>query len=97
LDSFYYFAHYRVAIPTAWWINAGHLNGVPVMGTVDFEGSSQGELGTMLGADSSQYVAQPASLAQHYNFDGWFFNVETSLPAGTSAATLASFLTALDT
>ncbi|MGQ3027035.1 MAG: endo-beta-N-acetylglucosaminidase [Ferrovibrionaceae bacterium] len=97
LDSFYYFAHRRVAIPTAWWINAGHLNGVPVMGTVDFEGSSQDELGTMLGAGSSQYIAQLASLARHYNFDGWFFNVETSLPAGTTAAMLASFLTALDT
>ncbi len=100
LDSFYYFAHDRVAVPTAWWINAGHLNGVPVLGTIDFEGYStetQAELATMLGADSAQYVAQLAALAKHYNFDGWFFNIETSLPDGVAAATLASFLTALDT
>lgn len=100
LDSFYYFAHRRIAVPTAWWSNAGHLHGIPVMGTVDFEGSGQqtlAELATMLGTNSAQYVAQLAALARHYNFDGWFFNVESPLPGGTTATMLASFLSALDT
>lgn len=98
LDSFYYFAHQRVVVPTAWWINAAHLNGVPVMGTLDFEtglAGSGSDLAMMLNAENSaDCITQLVALANHYGFDGWFFNIEVeSLPNGKSGVpVLVSFL-----
>lgn len=69
MDNFCYFSHHRVTVPTTWWINAAHQNGIPVLGTVIFEGSSGSEFAQMI-QNSSQTVAQLTALAEHYGFDG---------------------------
>lgn len=95
LDSFCYFAHYRISVPTTWWTNAAHLNGVPSIGTVIFGGGDSGEVTTMLN-NSTSCIRQLTAMMQHYNFDGWFFNVETGLDGGAAqAAELSAFLIAL--
>lgn len=32
IDTFIYFSHKLVTIPTQGWLNAGHVHGVPVLG-----------------------------------------------------------------
>lgn len=84
LDHFCYFAHHRIDVPTPWWINAAHLHGVPVIGTIDFEGNGSEPDITLMLDNAATCISQLVALAQHYGFDGWFFNVEASLPGGQS-------------
>ncbi|EAU82416.1 hypothetical protein CC1G_11102 [Coprinopsis cinerea okayama7 len=43
-DSFNYFAHHRITIPPPEWINAAHRQGVPILGTIIFEGGSDEDI-----------------------------------------------------
>ncbi|WP_211464600.1 endo-beta-N-acetylglucosaminidase [Collimonas silvisoli] len=96
LDNFCYFAHHRINVPTTWWINAAHLHGVPVIGTIDFEGSSLSDMTTMLG-NSTQCIQQLTAIAQHYGFEGWFFNVEINGMGAAQGSQLISFVQDLRT
>ena len=96
MDNFCYFSHHRITVPTTWWINAAHQNGIAVIGTVIFEGSSGPEFSQMIG-NSSQTVAQLTAIAQHYGFDGWFLNVEIDLPSGVKYTDVTQLLANLRT
>ncbi|HJQ40682.1 MAG TPA: hypothetical protein VKB93_26385, partial [Thermoanaerobaculia bacterium] len=77
--------------PPPGWINAGHRNGVPVLGT--FFARDVADVGKL--ADSGdQGVAKMVEVAQAYGFDGWFFNVEKS-PGADVARQLILFLAEL--
>ena len=91
MDNFCYFAHHRISVPTTWWINAAHLNGIPVIGTVIFEGSSGTDLALMV-QQQRQSISQLVALCRQYGFDGWFFNIETNLPTDVSYQQITDFL-----
>ena len=93
MDNFCYFAHHRISLPTTWWTNAAHLNGISVMGTVIFEGGSGSDLKQMLNDPKS--ISQLVALSQYYGFDGWFFNVEVGFPPGITYTNMTSFLSSL--
>ena len=62
-----------VTTPPPGWINAGHRNGVPVLGT--FFAKKEADVDALV-ADTERSVTQLVAVAQAYGFDGWFFNVE---------------------
>lgn len=98
VDSFCYFSHHRITIPTTWWINAAHQNGVPVIGTVIFESGSDADLTLMFSTTKgqpNQAVAQLAAIAKYYGFEGWFFNVENGLTPDVTVANITDFMTRL--
>lgn len=45
---FNYFSHHRISIPPTEWITAAHRQGVPILGTIIFEGDSAGDLYRMI-------------------------------------------------
>lgn len=79
--------------PPPGWINAGHRNGVPVLGT--FFARAAGDIGA-LATSGDHGVAQMVAVAQAYGFDGWFFNMEES-PGEEAAQQLIGFLASLRT
>ncbi len=100
LDQFIYFSHHRLGIPPSWWMNAAHQNGIPVLGTLIFENDGQPDLDLLVhtpGKDGSPYlyVDLLVGAAEYYGFDGWLWNVETSLPGSVSVAEFEAFVLAL--
>src|SRR5947209_1988393 len=77
--------------PPPGWINAGHRNGVPVLGT--FFARQTADVGKLAGSGNAG-IAKMIEVAQAYGFDGWFFNVEQS-PGAAVAQQLISFLGSL--
>ncbi len=77
--------------PTPGWINAGHRNGVPVLGT--FFARDTADIGKLT-ASGDHGVAQMVAVAQAYGFDGWFFNMEKD-PGADVAQQLIGFLASL--
>lgn len=67
--------------PPPGWINAGHRNGVPVLGTFFAKETDV----NVLVADPRS-VSQLVAVAQAYGFDGWFFNVEEDTKAKVARA-----------
>ena len=88
VDIFVYFAHKRVAIPPAAWINYMHKNGVKVLGTFIVEGDNgSSELREIFQPETENtvyhaghYANQLASIAETYGFDGWLLNFESRFP-----------------
>ncbi|HEX7243501.1 MAG TPA: endo-beta-N-acetylglucosaminidase [Longimicrobiaceae bacterium] len=101
VDQFVYFSHHRVTIPPPWWINAAHQNGIPVLGTLIFEGDdSQQDLHLLVntrGKNGSpyRYVDLLVGAAEYYGFDGWLWNVEAPLPPNVSVEAFEDFVKAL--
>ena len=94
VDLFCYFAHRRITIPPPWFINAAHQNGIPVIGTVIFENLDGGnpqvlkDLSAMFSPSTGkpmQACAILIEMARHYGFEGWLFNLESSLPGDVKA------------
>jgi mannosyl-glycoprotein endo-beta-N-acetylglucosaminidase len=77
--------------PPPGWINAGHRNGVPVLGT--FFARTKDAVGALT-ASGDKGVAQMVTVAKEYGFDGWFFNVEEG-PGAEVAQQLIGFLASL--
>lgn len=77
-DIFVYFTHHRVTVPPAGWVDSLHRLGIPVLGTLIFEGVEFDEL---LERDEEGfiYVNKLVELTVHYGFDGWLINVEAIL------------------
>jgi hypothetical protein len=84
VDVFIYFAHALVALPTATWINAGHTNGVPVLGTFLTEHKEGLEAGQVLFSDrdtAGRAATQLTAMARFWGFDGWL--VRSAIPLST--------------
>lgn len=83
IDYFCYFSHHYITIPPSGWINAAHLHGVKIIGTFIVEGNSGTQL--LLEALSTrakilQMCDSLVRLCEHFCFDGWFVNIECSVP-----------------
>jgi hypothetical protein len=107
VDLFVYFSQTAVMIPTPWWINAAHRNGVPVLGTLCMNSFSPDDVSLFLDgppgtptvtlADGTVvpfFAAQLAAVADFYGFDGWFFDVEIAM-CPEQARQLVTFLRSL--
>ena len=81
VDTFVYFGHQRLAIPPPSWVNAGHRNGVQVLGLLMNEGTNKIDTDTMALLDrddhNNYWLAEKlGQMAGCYGFDGWFINIE---------------------
>lgn len=82
IDIFCYFSHNFVTVPTLQFINAAHLNGVKVMGTIIFEHleGTQNLLDILKDRETVDEVTEAlVNLCKKLKFEGWFFNIEVSL------------------
>lgn len=79
IDFFNYFSHNYITIPPLSWINAGHRNGVPVLGTiiVEFDNAKR-TLDELLCSrqDIYRYVEAFVLVTKSFGFDGWLLNIE---------------------
>jgi mannosyl-glycoprotein endo-beta-N-acetylglucosaminidase len=82
ISSFIYFSHHLVTIPPVGWINAAHMNGVPVLGTfiTEWEDGAM-KCQQILKSDSTyrQVADQLVSIAMYYKLDGWLINIENKI------------------
>eukprot|EP01080_Neovahlkampfia_damariscottae_P005175 gene5175-8781_t len=92
IDIFIYFSHYRLTIPPPSWINASHKNGVKILGTfiTEWEGGISDNIKLLDEID--KYVELFIKLVEYYNFDGWFFNLESKLPDESYVKKMIEFL-----
>lgn len=84
VDVFIWFAG-KVCIPSKLWIETAHRNGVKIIGSV-FPNST--EMNSLIQKDANgKFIAAQKliDIANYYGFDGWFFNVESSVSASVSA------------
>lgn len=87
-----------ILAPSAPVIDAGHRNGVPVLGTVFFPPTAYGGqfhwVRTFLQKSGNDFpVADKLiEVARHYGFDGWFINQETAGGNSTDAANMRDFI-----
>jgi endo-beta-N-acetylglucosaminidase D len=92
-------------IPTAWWMNVCHRNGVPILGTIFGHYTQQGTLDdvellvngspgepTVIspnGTEVPYFVDKLLRVAAYYGFDGSFFNMEIQLYTESQNSKLA--------
>ncbi|XP_075234675.1 cytosolic endo-beta-N-acetylglucosaminidase [Lycorma delicatula] len=83
IDTFIYFSHNLVTIPPLGWLNAGHRNGVSVLGTFITENDSGEEMWEKIIDDTDlmrDVINQLVEICNYYHFDGYFLNIENKLP-----------------
>jgi endo-beta-N-acetylglucosaminidase D len=83
IDGFVYFSHKLVTIPPPGWTHAGHLHGVPVLGTfiTEWEEGSEACAAFLASDATAEHAArQLAAIAAFFNFDGWVINIENDVP-----------------
>lgn len=83
IDTFVYFSHHFITIPTLGWIEAGHKNGVSVLGTIITEVQPGLELCKQLLQSKKNvdvFVNKCVDIARHVGFDGWLLNIENEIP-----------------
>jgi mannosyl-glycoprotein endo-beta-N-acetylglucosaminidase len=74
MDAFVYFSHALVSPPSVGWIDAGHTNGVPVLGTFIMEWQEGAKVAARVfssRATAQQTALQLAVIARWHGFDGW--------------------------
>ena len=82
IDTFVYFSHHLITIPPRGWIQAGHRNGVEILGTIITE-SDEGKkicdevLKTRDNVD--EFVNICCKISVCHNFEGWLLNIENQL------------------
>lgn len=84
VDLFVYFSHSFLTIPPPSWIDAGHLHGVPVLGTLITEEGGGTEICKKLFNGENRYfvsefIRKLVDIAKHYKFDGWLINIENAV------------------
>ncbi|CAG9766938.1 unnamed protein product [Ceutorhynchus assimilis] len=80
IDYFVYFSHHFLTIPPLAWVNAGHKNGVKVLGTIITENSD----GVQICNEQifktldqmREFVYQLTEIQKTFGFDGWLLNIE---------------------
>lgn len=79
IDYFVYFSHARVTVPPREWVHLGHKNGVPVLGTLFFEGAEacgDFEYLTTNPKRMALTITSLVALCNRYGFDGYLLNFE---------------------
>ncbi|XP_067005805.2 cytosolic endo-beta-N-acetylglucosaminidase isoform X2 [Anabrus simplex] len=82
IDIFVYFSHHLVTIPPPTWINAGHLHGVRVLGTLITEwDAGKAVWDQIFESDESleTFVNCLVNICKYVGFDGYLLNVENKL------------------
>ncbi len=79
IDVFCYFAHERVSLPPAVWVDACHARGIPCLGTLIVEGDTAEAMRLL--ASPTRTAARLAALAAHHAVDGFLINMEAAVPA----------------
>lgn len=82
IDTFVYFSHHLVTVPTPCYIAAAHAHGVPILGTLITEGPSGSAIcSEFLKDDGVEYADNLALISQVHKFDGYLINIENHLTA----------------
>lgn len=82
IDTFIYFSHYFVTIPTESWINAAHRNGVSILGTLITEFDQGYKLCKDFISDMAKIdkmIEKLVDITEFYGFDGWLINIENKI------------------
>ena len=91
MDVFVYFSHHMVSVPPRGWIDAAHLHGCAVFGTLLTEWDAGAEACKALFSSPEATAAVAAQLERvrvAHGFDGWLVNVENKLEPGAVANVL---------
>jgi len=79
VDMFVYFSHVRIAVPPLQWIMVAHQHQRPAIGTLILEQNEESlEFVQQMGKHRDAVIDKLVHVAEHYGFDGWFVNIETS-------------------
>ena len=100
LDVFIYFngdeQQGQIIRPPVFWVNAGHRNGVPVLGNLFFQGQDTSKLQQLVALDKTtgRYPGGDLliAIAAYYGFDGWFLNPEVDGGTPALAQNISDFL-----
>ena len=79
IDTFIYFSHHFITIPPIGWIEAGHKNGVSILGTIITEFDAGAKIWKTIFASSENtklLIQKCVQICQHVGFDGWLLNIE---------------------
>ncbi|ERL84702.1 cytosolic endo-beta-N-acetylglucosaminidase isoform X2 [Dendroctonus ponderosae] len=83
IDYFIYFSHHFITIPPLAWVNAGHRNGVKVLGTIITENNEGIKICDEEIFSSStemrEFVYQLTEIQRTFGFDGWLLNFENKV------------------
>ncbi|XP_066252935.1 uncharacterized protein ENGase [Euwallacea similis] len=83
IDYFVYFSHYFITIPPLAWINAGHRNGVKVLGTIITENQDGVKICNEEIFNNhdqmKEFVYRLTEIQKMFGFDGWLLNIENSV------------------
>ncbi len=85
----------QIVRPPVFWVNAGHRNGVPVLGNLFFQGQDTAKLAQLVAQDKSggyPGADQLIAIAKYYGFDGWFLNPEVDGGTPSLATQVSNFL-----
>lgn len=91
VDQLYYYFHDTVSVPPTQWVNAGHRNGVPVLGTVTGDcppDDCDTQANKLFSAANYQKTVRKLyDYAVAYGFDGWVIDMENEFqPSATVLA-----------
>lgn len=77
VDLFVYFSHVRLSVPPVQWTATAHEHGRPALGSIILEANEPSHQAVKeIAQNKEQVLSQLVKLADHYGFDGWFFNNE---------------------
>nr|CAD7455738.1 unnamed protein product [Timema tahoe] len=82
IDTFVYFSHYLITVPPVVWINAAHLHGVKILGTIITEWNDGKEVWKQVLENSRsvlKFVDCLVNICLHFGFDGYLLNVENPM------------------
>ncbi|KAI5749994.1 hypothetical protein M8J76_011997 [Diaphorina citri] len=83
VDVFVYFSHHFITIPPVGWINAAHVHGVQILGTLITEWKDGEQLWQKLYEDEKKLdkvIDKLVEICKHCQFDGYLINIENQVP-----------------
>ena len=79
IDTFVYFSHHFITIPTESWINAAHENNCRILGTIITEFDEGEKICSLMLENLDLIVGKLVEITLHYGFDGWLINIENKI------------------
>jgi endo-beta-N-acetylglucosaminidase D len=101
VDIFIYTANGLFDIPASGYINAAHLNGVKILGTLMApvnQSQCTNQFKYLFKEKNGVFscVNKMVKIMEHYGFDGWFINIEEMLPDNITWMTVQKFVLTLN-